>query len=208
MVLHARPHLQTHTRSAGHSAVAGAAYRLGLRLYDEQTKKWHDFRKRQLGEEIVRALTVAPEGAPDWSTDPAQLWNRVPSETRGSSRAGDAMGVELPSFQVTAHQPPRIYPWSLPLQATPPPTTRAHLPEPRPPAWGSKSAPFPQTRSRHASSDPLIASVIPSTPSLARPDHPGLRGGSGASASWTEHGNRVVRLPPSVPTTQEAHHLL
>jgi MobA/MobL family len=77
MVLHARPHLETHTRSAGHSAVAGVAYRLGLRLYDRRAGVWHDFRRRQVGEEIVRALTVAPDGAPAWATDPDELWNRV-----------------------------------------------------------------------------------------------------------------------------------
>ncbi|WP_369926566.1 MobA/MobL family protein [Xanthomonas sp. NCPPB 2632] len=82
MSQHARPHLQTHNRSAGHSAVAGAAYRLGLRLYDERTKTWHDYRKRALGEEVVRALTVAPPGAPAWATDPAQLWNRVEQAER------------------------------------------------------------------------------------------------------------------------------
>jgi len=82
MSQHARPHLQTHSRGDGHSAVAGAAYRLGLRLYDEQAKKWRDYRRRQLGEEIVRALTVAPNGAPAWATDPAQLWNRVETAER------------------------------------------------------------------------------------------------------------------------------
>lgn len=50
MSQHARPHLQTHSRSTGHSAVAGAAYRLGLRLLDERTGICHDFRKRKLGE--------------------------------------------------------------------------------------------------------------------------------------------------------------
>jgi MobA/MobL family len=94
---HARPHLQTHTRSAGHSAVAGAAYRLGLRLYDEQTKQWHDFRKRHLGEEIVRALTVAPEGAPDWATDPAQLWNRAEaSERRKDAQVARDYRIPIP----------------------------------------------------------------------------------------------------------------
>jgi len=53
MVQHARPHLQVHSRGNDHSAVAGAAYRLGLRLYDVRAKKWHDFRRRKLGEEIV-----------------------------------------------------------------------------------------------------------------------------------------------------------
>ena len=75
----ARPHLSVHTRAKGHSAVAGAAYRLGLKLYDERTKKWHDYRKRKIGEEIVRALTVAPAGAPAWATDPAALWNGAES---------------------------------------------------------------------------------------------------------------------------------
>jgi len=74
---HARPHLETHTRGQNHSAVAGAAYRLGMKLYDERAGVWHDFRKRALGEEIVLALTVAPPGAPSWATDAAQLWNRV-----------------------------------------------------------------------------------------------------------------------------------
>lgn len=74
---HARPHLETHTRGKDHSAVAGAAYRLGLRLYDVRAKQWHDFRRRALGEEIVFALTVAPPGAPGWATDPSELWNRV-----------------------------------------------------------------------------------------------------------------------------------
>lgn len=77
MVLHARPHLETHNRGAGHSAIAGVAYRLGLRLLDRRTGQWHDYRRRQIGEEIVLALTVAPEGAPAWATDPAALWARA-----------------------------------------------------------------------------------------------------------------------------------
>jgi len=77
MSQHARPHLETHSRGAGHSAIAGVAYRLGLRLYDRRTDQWHDYRRRKLGEEVVRALTVAPEGAPDWATDPQELWERV-----------------------------------------------------------------------------------------------------------------------------------
>lgn len=74
---HARPHLETHSRSKGHSAVAGAAYRLGLKLYDERAGIWHDFRKRELGEEIVKALTIAPPGSPPWASDPEILWNKV-----------------------------------------------------------------------------------------------------------------------------------
>jgi len=94
---HARPHLQTHGRSQGHSAVAGAAYRLGLRLYDERTKTWHDYRRRKLGEEIVAALTLAPAGAPDWATDPGQLWNRAEAaELRKDSQVARDYRIPVP----------------------------------------------------------------------------------------------------------------
>lgn len=97
MSQHARPHLQTHTRGGGHSAVAGVAYRLGLRLYDRRTGKWHDFRKRKLGEEIVRAVTVAPLGAPDWATDPDELWNRAEAaEKRKDAQVARDYRIPIP----------------------------------------------------------------------------------------------------------------
>lgn len=97
MHLHARPHLEIHTRSKNHSSVAGAAYRLGLKLFDERAKVWHDYRKRELGEEIVRALTVAPVGAPTWATDPAQLWNRVEaSEKRKDAQVARDYRIPIP----------------------------------------------------------------------------------------------------------------
>lgn len=77
MVPHARPHLQVHSRGKNHSAIAGVAYRLGLRLYDRRTGVWHDYRKRLVREEIIRALTLAPPGAPAWATDPHELWSRA-----------------------------------------------------------------------------------------------------------------------------------
>lgn len=94
---HARPHLEVHTRSKGHSSVAGAAYRLGLRLYDERAGVWHDYRKRELGEEIVRALTIAPPNAPDWATDPAQLWNKVEqAEKRKDAQVARDYRIPIP----------------------------------------------------------------------------------------------------------------
>jgi hypothetical protein len=102
--MHARPHLETHSRSLGHSAVAGAAYRLGLKLYDEKAGVMRDFRKRQLGEEIVLALTVAPKGAPSWATDPAQLWNRVEAaETRKDAQLARDYRIPIP-FYLTDEQ--------------------------------------------------------------------------------------------------------
>lgn len=97
MSQHARPHLETHSRKAGHSAVAGVAYRLGLRLYDRRAGKWHDFRRRKLGEEIVRALTVAPKDAPGWATDPAELWNRAEAaEKRKDAQVARDYRIPIP----------------------------------------------------------------------------------------------------------------
>jgi hypothetical protein len=93
---HARPELSSHNRTS-QSAVAGAAYRLGLRLFDERTGEWHDYRKRAIGEEIVRALTVAPPGSPPWATDPAQLWNRVErAEKRKDAQVARDYRIPIP----------------------------------------------------------------------------------------------------------------
>jgi hypothetical protein len=101
---HARPHLETHNRAEGHSAVRGAAYRLGLKLTDERTGLVHDFRKRKLGEEIVRAITIAPPGAPGWATDPQVLWNRVEAaERRKDAQLARDYRVPIP-FGLTDEQ--------------------------------------------------------------------------------------------------------
>jgi hypothetical protein len=97
MSAHARPHLETHRRGSGHSAVAGVAYRLGLRLLDRRTGQWHDYRKRQLGEEIVRAITIAPPGAPEWALDPEELWNKVEAaEKRKDSQVARDYRIPIP----------------------------------------------------------------------------------------------------------------
>ncbi|MDF3980447.1 MobA/MobL family protein [Luteibacter sp. PPL554] len=98
MVLrHARPHLEIHSRSKGHSAVAGVAYRLGLRLYDERLQVWHDYTRRAAGEEVVMAMTVAPDGSPEWATDPGQLWNAVEAaERRKDSQVARDYRIPVP----------------------------------------------------------------------------------------------------------------
>lgn len=104
MSQHARPHLETHSRGAGHSAIAGVAYRLGLRLYDRRTDQWHDYRRRKIGEEIVRAITVAPEGAPSWATDPAELWARAEAaEKRKDAQVARDYRIPVP-FGLTDQQ--------------------------------------------------------------------------------------------------------
>ncbi len=93
---HARPHLHTHHRSSNHSAVAGVAYRLGLKLFDEQSGKWHDYSKRA-GSAVVHAQSIAPPGAPAWLTDPAQLWNAVEKqELRTNSQLARDYRIPVP----------------------------------------------------------------------------------------------------------------
>lgn len=94
---HARPHLEVHSRSKGHSAVAGVAYRLGLRLFDKRAQVWHDYTRRAAGEEVVLALTVAPDGAPAWASDPSQLWNAVEAaELRKDSQVARDYRIPVP----------------------------------------------------------------------------------------------------------------
>ncbi|MFC3651300.1 MobA/MobL family protein [Dyella humi] len=94
---HARPHLETHTRSQGHSAIAGAAYRLGLKLVDTRTGIWHDYHRRSVRGEIVLALTIAPEGSPDWAVNPQEVWGRAEaSERRKDSQVARDFRVPLP----------------------------------------------------------------------------------------------------------------
>lgn len=60
-------------RSAGQSAVTGAAYRAGARLVDERTGKVADFSKRQ--GDVRECFILTPDGAPDWCRDRQALWN-------------------------------------------------------------------------------------------------------------------------------------
>lgn len=70
----ARPHLETHSRGRGHSAVAGVAYRLGVAVYDERTGTLHDY-SRKAG--VMAWRHVLPPGAPEWAADVAECWNRA-----------------------------------------------------------------------------------------------------------------------------------
>ncbi|MDR6641913.1 hypothetical protein J2X57_001120 [Luteibacter sp. 1214] len=101
---HARPHLTTHGRAKGHSAIGGVAYRLGLKLYDKRTDTWHDYRRRVLNEEIIAAFTIAPMGAPDWATDAAKVWEAVEAaELRKDSQVAHDFRIPVP-FGLNAEQ--------------------------------------------------------------------------------------------------------
>ena len=67
-------HAQVVKRSAGMSAVAGAAYRAGECLVDDRTGEMHDYRRRR---DVATAEILAPAGAPAWARDRSALWNQA-----------------------------------------------------------------------------------------------------------------------------------
>lgn len=93
---HARPHLHTHQRGKAHSAIAGAAYRLGERLFDERTGQWHDYSKRK-GREVVHGETMGPPGTLPALLDPGTLWNLVEkAEERGDAQIARDFRIPIP----------------------------------------------------------------------------------------------------------------
>jgi hypothetical protein len=82
------------SRSAGRSAVACAAYRSGMALQDERYGTMRDFSRKS---DVVTTFTLAPEGAPDWARDVAQLWNAVEAkENRKNSQLAFEWEAALP----------------------------------------------------------------------------------------------------------------
>jgi Ti-type conjugative transfer relaxase TraA len=75
--------ISPHTRSKGHSAVGGAAYRAGAMLADERTGEVHDFRKRT---DVVYSQLMLPDGAGAEFHDREYLWNAVEHAEDKSTR--------------------------------------------------------------------------------------------------------------------------
>lgn len=81
-------------RSAGHSAIAAAAYRSGNKIFDERNEKTHDY-TRKTG--VKNSLILAPAGSPDWVFDRERLWNEVEkSEKRKDAQLAREVIVALP----------------------------------------------------------------------------------------------------------------
>lgn len=82
------------TRSKGHKAVAGAAYRAGEKLYDETYNLEHDFENRH---DVQYSSILLPEGADARFSDREFLWNRVEfSEMRRDSQVAVDYILALP----------------------------------------------------------------------------------------------------------------
>lgn len=83
------------TRSAGRSATAAAAYRAGCEIADERTGAIHDYTRKG---GVASADIVLPDGAPEWATDRAKLWNAAElAEKRKDACVAREFEVALPS---------------------------------------------------------------------------------------------------------------
>lgn len=83
------------SRSAGRSATAAAAYRAGCSITDERTGEIHDYTRKG---GVESADIVLPDGAPEWATDRAKLWNAAElAEKRKDACVAREFEVALPS---------------------------------------------------------------------------------------------------------------
>lgn len=96
---------KTISRSHGRSATAAAAYRTGARITDERTGIIHDYRRRR---GVEASLLILPDGAPDWASDRARLWNVAEhAETRKNSTVAREFEIALPA-ELDAEQRQRL----------------------------------------------------------------------------------------------------
>ena len=87
-------HAKVVQRAKGQSAVAGAAYRSGSKLYEASTGITHDYAHKT---GVEHSEILAPEDAPDWVFDRATLWNTVEAaETRKDAQVAREIEVGLP----------------------------------------------------------------------------------------------------------------
>ena len=87
--------VKTIKRSAGRTATAAAAYRVGERIECQREGRVHDYTRKQ---GIEETFIVAPETAPAWAQDRSELWNEAEaSETRRNSVTAREWELALPS---------------------------------------------------------------------------------------------------------------
>lgn len=82
------------SRSAGHSAVAAAAYRAREKLLDERSGLTHNYTPKK---DLEHKEIIAPAGAAGWVFDRGKLWNTVEgAEKRKDSQLAREVVVSLP----------------------------------------------------------------------------------------------------------------
>ncbi len=87
--------VKTISRSAGRSATAAAAYRVGVEITDERTGEIHDYRRKG---GVESAAVILPDNAPEWARDRAQLWNAAEqAEKRKNSTVAREFVIARPA---------------------------------------------------------------------------------------------------------------
>ena len=82
------------SRGKGHSVIAAAAYRAGVRLIDERTGEVHDYTRRS---GVDGAPILAPAGAEPWTQDRSTLWNAAEkAEIRRDAQLARSWVLALP----------------------------------------------------------------------------------------------------------------
>lgn len=87
-------HAKVIGRSSGRSSTAAAAYRAGEQIRDERTGELHDYSRRA---GVVHSEIIAPNNAPEWMKDRAELWNAVElAEKRKDAQLSREVRFALP----------------------------------------------------------------------------------------------------------------
>jgi len=86
MIEFARTHIIS--RSAGHSAIAAAAYRSGTDMYDDRTGSTHRYSVR--ADEVAYSEILMPEGSPDYLSDREEFWAAAELAEDSSTRRSTA----------------------------------------------------------------------------------------------------------------------
>ncbi|VDG34023.1 Nickase (plasmid) [Lactobacillus kefiranofaciens ZW3] [Lactiplantibacillus mudanjiangensis] len=77
----------------GRSAIAGAAYRSGEKLFDDKEGRSYFYSRSVMPESFI----LTPKNAPDWANDRQRLWNEVEKKDRKvNSRYSKEFNVALP----------------------------------------------------------------------------------------------------------------
>ena len=66
--------ITVHSRSKGHSSVAGAAYRAGVALNDDRTGVLHDYSNRS---DVAYQAIMLPDSANELFANREYLWNQI-----------------------------------------------------------------------------------------------------------------------------------
>lgn len=86
--------VKTISRGAGQSAVAAAAYRAGVLLYDERGGKYQDYTRRS---GVLASFITAPKGTPCGLLDRSALWVMAErAEVKSNARVSRELELALP----------------------------------------------------------------------------------------------------------------